>query len=186
MRTGTAKELGLPAQLLAHMRRRGDARLVGVIRNKRTDYNRCNVWEIDEPDDPRTVGAGLRMLRQFAKLSQQQMCDLCDFSQGHLADIELDKAEPRIDSLARLLRFYGLRFAEFFAYIDGVEAPGRLPREADFSIPDALLTVRVKLGMRKNSAVSQPRTIRKQCARHNVAWLAFWQYLDAHLEPRRL
>ncbi len=195
MRTGTAKELGFPAQLLSHMGRRGEARIVAVIRNQRTNWSRCNVWEIDErcnvwhidePAGPRTLGAGLRILRHRARLSQQQVCDICDFEQGHLAAIELDKLQPRVHSLARLLGFYGVRFAEFFAYIDALEAPGRLPREADYSIPDALLTVRVKLGMEKSAAVSQPRTIRKQCARHNVDWLAFWQLFDAHIEPRRL
>jgi transcriptional regulator with XRE-family HTH domain len=185
MRTGTAKELGLPAQQLGHMRRRGDAEIVGVHYNRKA-HSRAYIWRIDEPAEPRTIGAGLKMLRQLAGLSQQQVCDLCDFDQTSLADIERGKAEPRVHSLARLLRFYGVRFAEFFALIGNDPPPNRLPREGDLSIPDALLTVRAKLGMPKSASVSWPRTIRKQCARNNVAWLAFWQYLDAHLEPRGL
>jgi DNA-binding XRE family transcriptional regulator len=134
----------------------------------------------------RTIGQALRMLRKMSGLSQSQLADICDVAQESIADYELDKTEPRVDSLHRLLRFYGLRFAEFFAYLEDVPDPGSPSESCGMFLGDALLTARVKLGMKKSSKCSFLRTIRRQCAQSNVDWLAFWQLVDMHLEPRRL
>ena len=74
----------------------------------------------------RNMGDNLRALRLARKISQEKLCDElqrrgCDIGRTTYAKYEAGELNIRASVLIELRRFYGCRYDDFFAGLDGEE-----------------------------------------------------------------
>jgi transcriptional regulator with XRE-family HTH domain len=191
MMEGTAAELGLDGRYLAHMKRRGEAEIIGRIRKGNNDSCIWRVLRAPTVDHP---GDLFRVYRNEAGMSQCQMADELGFDQSALANIEKGKTGPSTITIYTFLDFLGVRFTEFFARLDCKESLPRLPqRDAvplNLAIAEAINAVGVRLkgphaySIRQGSTLSH-KTITNICNDAGLDHLKLWQQVDCRLRWTR-
>jgi len=187
MMEGTAAELGLDGRYLAHMRRRGEAEIIGRIRTRHIDA--C-IWRILKPPTVEHPGDLFRVYRNEMGLSQSQLADELEMEQSALASIERGTRGPCTMSLYTFLNFSGVMFAEFFARLKGIESPPRLKQMDSLPMNQATMAAMNASGvkiprqyahsMRKGSTLSY-KTINRLCAEAGFDHIELWRQVDCRL-----
>ncbi len=173
---GTAKELGLNPAHLGHMHRRGLAEIVHA-----PPGGMAKTWRIAEPE--LTFGALLRRKRIEAGLTIEDLADVTGYSYYAIGDAERDKArDPHQRIVHAVFIALGIRYAEFFAELDGRPVPERLPKTGDMGFPAALRELRPWTGVltyRSSAEYVSLRIVREEVEALGNDWIDFCQRLDA-------
>lgn len=173
--TGTAAELGLDPAHLGHMRRRGLAEIVHA-----PPGGKAKTWRIVEPK--LTFGALLRKKRMAAGLSIEDLADITGCSHVAIGYTERDLSQPYQVVLHAIFVGLGVRYAEFFAELEGRPSPERLPSTGRMSYVEATRTL--KPAWTPNAQIKQGehtgwRVLRREVEAHGNDWIAYCQRLDA-------
>lgn len=173
--TGTAAELGLSPHHLGHMRRQGRAEIVHA-----PPGGKAKTWRIAEPE--LTFGTLLRKKRLAAGLTIEDLADITGCSQAAIGYTERDLSQPHQAVLHAIFVGLGLRYAEFFAELDGRPAPERLPSKGRMSYPMAVAELMNDwtgyIETREGRYIGW-RVLRREVEAHGNDWISYCQHLDA-------
>jgi transcriptional regulator with XRE-family HTH domain len=170
---GTAPELGLMTRDITTLRYGGHLETI--------DYGRPKRYRLTLAE-PRDIADGIRAYRLERRMTKKDICARAGLKHDSLIHYEAGTSIPMPASLYFVLRVLGVRFADFFARIDGeILRPRPLRHIGRMDVESAIRDVLVTLGLPADN--SQPRltTLRTRCQAHGVNWIDFWREVDARL-----
>jgi transcriptional regulator with XRE-family HTH domain len=176
MREGTAKELGLSPHHLGHMRRKGLAEVIHA-----PPGGKAQSWRIAEPK--LTFGHLLMRKRIAAGLTIEGLADITGFSVNAIGAAERDERSSFPVIIHAIFVALNLRYAEFFAELEGKPMPDRLPERGRHSYPKAVcLLKREWTGFFKGwhaTSYINLRKLREFVEGRGLDWIAYCQQFDA-------
>jgi transcriptional regulator with XRE-family HTH domain len=175
--TGTAKELGLSPGHLGHMRRRGQAEIVHAPHG-----GMAKTWRIVEPE--RTIGTLLRQKRIAAGLSLEDIADIAGVALSAVGRLERDQSSLKHATMHNVMVALNVRYAEFFAELEGKPAPSRLPSKGRMSYPMAVAELMDDwtgyIEAREGRHIGW-RILSRRVEDKRLDWINYCQQLDALL-----